>query len=258
MGFVSHHAIKDPERLHALLDAAAVIGSDLDLDGVLERVAETACSLTGARYGAVGVLDHEGKGLAQFVTVGIDQATCKRIGHLPEGAGILGLLIEDPSPLRLADLSTHPDSIGFPPGHPSMHTFLAVPLLAGNKVFGNLYLTEKHGGEEFTQDDESLMVALAGVAGVVVDHARRLERVTELRLAEEGERIAQDLHDGVIQRLFATGLVLQDALPLTDNDVLQSRIDGAIVQLNETIRQVRTTIIALRDTAKTRGAGRTG
>jgi GAF domain-containing protein len=245
MGLMPGHAIKNPERLHALLDAAMVIGTDLDLHGVLERVTETACSLTAARYGAVGVLDHEGKGLAQFVTVGIDEAAINGIGHLPEGAGILGLLIVDPRPLRLADLSTHPDSVGCPPGHPGMRTFLGVPLRVANKVFGNLYVTEKHGGEEFTEEDEALMVALANLAGVVVDHARLLDRVEDLTLAADRERIARDLHDGVIQRLFVIGLGLQAALPLIDNDALHTRIDGAIAQLDETISEVRTTIHAL-------------
>jgi GAF domain-containing protein len=249
MGLVPDHAITDPERLHALLDAAVVIGSDLDLHGVLERLTEKACSLTGARYGAVGVLDDEGKVLGQFVTAGVDEATFKRIGQLPEGAGILGLLIVDQCPLRLADLSSHPDSVGFPPGHPSMHTFLGVPLRVADKVFGNLYLTEKHGGEEFTEEDEGLIVALARLAGVVVDHARLLDRVGELTLAADRERIAQDLHDGVIQRLFVTGLVLQAALPLIDNDALRSSIDEAIAQLDEIIRQLRTTILALGATA---------
>ena len=253
MGLVPSHAIRDPERLHALLDAAVVIGTDLDLQGVLERVTETACSLTGARYGAVGVLDAEGKGLAQFVTMGIDEATCERIGHPPEGAGILRVLSEDPRPLRLAELSTHRDSVGFPPGHPSMHTFLGVPLRVANRVWGNLYVAEKHGGEEFTQEDEDLMVVLAGLAGVVVDHARRLDRMADMTLAVARERIARTLHDGVIQRLFATGLVLQDALPLAENDDLHSRIDGAIAQLDETIREVRTTIRLLEKPARPRG-----
>lgn len=240
-----YHAIRDPERLHALLDAAVVIGTDLDLHGVLERVTETACSITGARYGAVGVLDHEGKRLAQFVTVGIDEATFKKIGHLPEGAGILGLLIVDPRPLRLADLSTHPDSVGFPPGHPSMRSFLGVPLRVGEHVFGNLYLTEKQAAPEFTEEDEALMVALAALAGVIVDHARLLAKVGDLTLVADRERIARDLHDQVIQRLFGTGLALQAILPLTDDEGVRGRIDEAINQLDETIRQVRTTIFAL-------------
>lgn len=240
-----YHAIRDPERLHALLDAAMVIGTDLDLHAVLERLTETACSLTGARYGAIGVLDHEGKRLAQFVAVGIDEVTFKAIGHLPEGAGILGLLIVDPRPLRLADLSTHPDSVGFPPGHPAMRSFLGVPLRTGHRVFGNLYLTEKQDADEFTEEDEALMVALATLAGVIVDHARLLAQVGDLTLVADRERIARELHDQVIQRLFGTGLALQAMLSLTDDETLRGRIDEAVAQLDETIRQVRTTIFAL-------------
>jgi signal transduction histidine kinase len=242
---VPYHDIQDPKRLQALLDALMFIEADLDLRGVVRRLTEQACSLTGARYGATGVLDHEGKHLAEFVTVGVDEATIAKIGHLPEGAGILGLLIVDQRPLRLADLSTHPASVGFPPGHPPMHTFLGTPLRVGDRVFGNLYLTEKAGGEEFTDEDEALILALALLAAVIIDHARLLASVSDLTLATDRERIARDLHDRVIQRLFATGLALQAVLSLSETETLRGRINEAISQLDETIRQVRTTIFAL-------------
>jgi signal transduction histidine kinase len=242
---VPYHDIQDPKRLQALLDALMFIETDLDLRGVVRRLTEQACSLTSARYGATGVLDHEGTQLAEFVTVGVDEATIAKIGHLPEGAGILGLLIVEPQPLRLADLSAHPASVGFPPGHPPMRTFLGVPLRVGDRVFGNLYLTEKDGGGEFTDEDEALIAALALLAGVIIDHARLLATVSELTLAADRERIARDLHDRVIQRLFATGLALQAVLSQTETETLRGRINEAISQLDETIRQVRTTIFAL-------------
>lgn len=240
-----YHAIRDPDQLQALLAAVLAIESDLELPGVLRRIAEAACSLTGARYGALGILDPSGKGLAEFVHVGMDGATVEAIGHFPEGEGILGLLILDPRPLRLTDLSTHPDSVGFPPSHPPMRSFLGVPLRVRGEVFGNLYLTEKQGAEQFSETDEALVVALAGAAGIAVDNARLHARLGDLGLAADRERIARDLHDTVIQRLFATGLSLQAALPLAEDPDLRSRIEEAVSDLDDTIRQVRTTIFAL-------------
>ena len=147
------------------------MSTDLDLQRVLWRIVVSACELTGAKYGALGVLRSEG-GLASFVTHGIDDAQRALIGDLPRGRGILGTVIQDPKPLRLTDLHDHPDSFGFPPGHPPMHTFLGVPIRVQGAVFGNLYLTEKSGGAEFTEDDEDLVVGLAGAAGFVIGNAR--------------------------------------------------------------------------------------
>ncbi|MCU1493617.1 MAG: putative signal transduction histidine kinase [Acidimicrobiaceae bacterium] len=240
-----YHGIRDPDQLQALLGAVLAIESDLELPGVLHRIAKAACSLTGARYGALGILDPSGKGLAQFVHVGMDDATAAAIGHLPEGAGILGLLIVEPTPLRLADLSAHPDSIGFPPSHPPMRSFIGAPLRIRGEVYGNLYVTEKRGESEFSESDEDIVVALAGVVGIAVDNARLHARLGELSLAADRERIARDLHDTVIQRLFATGLALQSALPLVQDPELRSRVEDAVRELDDTIRQVRTTIFAL-------------
>ena len=240
-----YQAIRDPDQLQALLDAVLTMESEVEPAGLLRRIAEVACSLTDARYGALGVLDRSGKGLGGFVHVGLDDATAHAIGHLPEGAGILGLLILDPKPLRLADLSTHRDSVGFPPGHPPMHSFLGVPLRVRGKVIGNLYLTEKQGAPAFSEADEALVVALAAAAGVVVDNARLHTRISELGLAADRERIARDLHDTVIQRLFATGLSLQSVLPFADDGEMRQRISEAVSDLDATIRQVRTTIFAL-------------
>jgi len=242
---VAYHEIRDPERLHALLDAVLVVESDLDLNGVLRRIVAAACTLTDARYGALGVLDTAGVALATFIHVGMDDAVVARIGPLPEGRGVLGRLIVDPRPLRLADLSTHPDSVGFPPGHPPMRSFLGVPLLVRGEVYGNLYLTEKRHDEPFSDIDEALVVALASAAGIAVENARLHARVGELALIADRERIARDLHDSVIQRLFGIGLVLQAVLPVTEVTEVRDRITDSIADLDDTIRQIRTTIFAL-------------
>ncbi len=370
---------------------------------MLARVVSAGCELVDARYGALGVIDEDGEALSAFVHHGVDEATVRRIGDLPDGRGILGLLIDEPTPLRLEDLSTHPLSYGFPPGHPPMHAFLGAPIRVRDQAFGNLYLTEKRDGSMFTEDDEALVVGLAAVAGAAIanarlyDEARRREvwrsavlevsatvlsgsptgvvrqRVAELgcamveadaacliepsppglwvlasvgdgpplgqlyhsdspvydaladgrsvraqhgpildraamwvpvrvdqevigalgvgrarpftrreerlleefaaqvsfawtfevvqadlqrlSLIEDRERIGRDLHDTVIQRLFATGLSLQatirrcDALP----EVAQ-RLEQAVDDIDETVKEIRTTIFALQDSGgSTRG-----
>jgi signal transduction histidine kinase len=155
----------------ALLDAVVAIASDLDLHSVLTRIVVSACELTGARYGALGVIGADGN-LDDFVTHGIDDELRREIGDLPHGRGILKLLIDEPTPLRLDDLLEHPRSFGFPEHHPPMHTFLGVPVRIRGTVFGNLYLTEKDGGGGFTTQDERLVLALASAAGFVIDNAR--------------------------------------------------------------------------------------
>jgi signal transduction histidine kinase len=158
--------------LRQLLDAVLTVGSDLDLSTVLQRITEAAVALVDARYGALGVLDEAGTGLAQFITVGVDDETHQAIGDLPKGLGILGLLIADARPLRLAEIGEHPDSAGFPPNHPPMHSFLGVPIRVHGEVFGNLYLTDKTSAEVFTDIDEELVIGLAAAAGVAIHNAR--------------------------------------------------------------------------------------
>ena len=155
----------------SLLEAVTAISSDLDLDLALTRIVEAATALTDARYGAMGVLGRDGE-LVEFITTGIDERTRAAIGDLPRGRGILGVIIEDPSGLRLTDLSAHPSSVGFPANHPPMTTFLGMPVRIRGTVFGNLYLTEKAGGGPFTQEDERLVEELARTAGYVISNAR--------------------------------------------------------------------------------------
>jgi signal transduction histidine kinase len=156
-----------------VLDVAGSLLGDLDLERVLDRLVESAQELTDARYAALGVLDQSRMGLARFITSGIDESTRHRIGSLPTGRGVLGELIRHPVPLRIDDVGAHPRSYGFPAGHPPMGSFLGVPVMVGGEPFGNLYLTEKHGGGQFTSADEQAVVRLAQFAGVAIDHARR-------------------------------------------------------------------------------------
>ncbi|SCL48101.1 Histidine kinase-like ATPase domain-containing protein [Micromonospora eburnea] len=159
------------ERLRALLDAVVGIGSDLDLRSTLQRIVQSACELVGAKYGALGVIGAD-RMLHDFVIHGIGEELHAKIGELPHGRGVLGLLIDDPRPLRMPDITRHPKSYGFPPHHPPMHSFLGVPVRIRDHVFGNLYLAEKQGAAEFTEDDEEIVVALAAAAGVAIENAR--------------------------------------------------------------------------------------
>jgi signal transduction histidine kinase len=167
-----------PDRTRALVEAGIALSSELSLDAVLQKLVETAADLTGARYAALGVLDPSGERLERFVTAGIGEETRATIGDLPRGRGILGVLIRDPKPLRLHDLHEDPRSVGFPPSHPPMQTFLGVPVNLRGVVYGNLYLTEKPGGADFDDDDEATVVLLAGQAAVAIENARLYETAT--------------------------------------------------------------------------------
>jgi signal transduction histidine kinase len=239
--------VAGPKSLRQLLDAVLTIGSDLDLPAMLRRIIQSATELVDARYGALGVLDATRTRLAQFITVGIDDEAHRAIGHLPEGHGILGLLIVDAKPIRLPDLHEHPDSYGFPPNHPPMRSFLGVPIRVRDEVFGNLYLTDKTSAEVFTDVDEELVVGLAAAAGVAIENARLHTKIHELALVEDRERIARDLHDTVIQRLFATGLSLQGSVRLirTDPVAATGRIEAAVDDLDVTVKHIRSAIFGL-------------
>jgi signal transduction histidine kinase len=173
------HEIKRARgRVWALLNSIETVTGDLSLERVLRRVVESACDLVGAQYGALGVIGHD-RGLEQFVHVGIDDETARRIGHLPEGKGLLGALITDPRPIRLRHMTDDDRSAGFPSGHPQMDSFLGVPIHVRNEVYGNLYLANSENGE-FSADDEELVVAFALAAGTAISNAR-LYREAELR-----------------------------------------------------------------------------
>src|SRR5574337_664818 len=159
------------DRLDGLLEAMLVVTSGLELDATLRSIVQTATSLVDTRYGALEVHDHDHR-MLEFVFQGIDDETYRRIGRLPSGLGVVGLLIDDPKPLRLDNIANHPASVGFPANHPPMRTFLGVPVGIRDEVFGNLYLTEKAGGQPFSEDDEVLLQALAAAAGIAIANAR--------------------------------------------------------------------------------------
>ncbi|MFQ4149428.1 GAF domain-containing sensor histidine kinase [Arthrobacter sp. LAPM80] len=193
------------ERMRGLLAAVVSVAEDLSLDAVLERVVKSACTLLNARYAALGVIG-EDQSLSHFITVGIDEDLIRKIGPLPTGHGVLGLLTSDPRPLRLHDLHEHPASVGFPENHPPMVSFLGVPVRVRGKVFGNLYLTEKAGGEDFTVEDEELAVALAAAAGVAIENAR---------LFEDARRRSRWLE----ACMYVTGRMMDDERNITESSL---------------------------------------
>lgn len=241
-----HHAADPADRLSRLLDAVLLVASDLSLGTTLERIVRAAGDVAGARYAALGVLGPGGE-LGEFITAGMDEATIAGIDHRPEGLGLLGTLIVEPTPLRIPEIARDPRSAGFPAGHPPMGAFLGVPIVVRDRVFGNLYLTDKVDGDEFTAEDEALVVALAAAAGVAIENARLHRRIQEYAVVEDRDRIARDLHDTVIQRLFATAMTLQAIARTTDPDT-GTRILAAVDELDETIREIRGTIFALQHT----------
>jgi signal transduction histidine kinase len=166
------------ERYERLLEAGLALAADLSLPATLQRIVELAAGLTGARYGALGVLGRDGT-ISELITTGVSDTDRAAMGHVPHGRGILGVLIHDARPLRLHDLATDPRSVGLPPGHPPMRTFLGVPVMVRGRVYGNLYLTEKHGGEDFDADDERALVLLAAQAGAAIEAAQLFEEATD-------------------------------------------------------------------------------
>jgi signal transduction histidine kinase len=207
--------VEGRDRLDGLVEAMLVVTSDLDLDTALRTIVHTAIELVDARYGALGVRG-SGHDLLAFIYQGIDEKQRERIGHLPEGRGVLGVLIDDPKPIRLDDIAQHPASVGFPPNHPPMRAFLGVPVRIRDEVFGNLYLTEKANGQLFSEDDEVLVKALAAAAGIAIENARLYEQSRARQSWIEATRdIATELLSGADPaRVFR--LIADEALKLTE------------------------------------------
>jgi two-component system, NarL family, sensor histidine kinase DevS len=223
-------------RWRSLVDAGIAVSAELSLDAVLQRIVEAAAELTGARYAALGVIDRAGRALERFLTTGIDPETHERIGELPHGRGILGVLIRDAHTLRLHDLTEDRRSVGFPPHHPLMRTFLGVPILLRGVAYGNLYLTEKEGGEDFTAEDEEIVTAVAAQAAVAIENARLYESATRWlaqleSLTEVGNALVGETELGPLLELIARRLrdligaeLVVIALPAAGGDL---RIEAA-------------------------------
>ncbi|WP_238019753.1 GAF domain-containing sensor histidine kinase [Dactylosporangium sp. AC04546] len=206
------------ERLRDLLDAVVGIGGDLDLHSTLERIVQAGCRLAGARYGALGVIGPN-RMLIEFINHGVSAEERAAIGDLPRGHGVLGVLIDEPRPIRLEDITRHPRAYGFPANHPPMHSFLGVPVRIRDQVFGNLYLAEKHGGEQFTQDDEDLVVALSVAAGAAIENARLYAQTARRQRWLEAAAEITAVLLGEVRRTEALELVATRAHEVAEADL---------------------------------------
>ncbi len=245
--------IADPAKLRRLVEAIVILDAELNLPVVLRRIVEVACDLVDAQYGALGVLTQDGRALDEFRTVGLSEKKELTIGPRPTGRGVLGTLIADEKPLRLTNIADHADSLGVPDHHPAMSSFLGVPVRVHGDVYGNLYLTNKTTAAAFSEADEELAVALAVAAGIAIENARLHSFVREHALMEDRDRIARDLHDSVIQRLFAIGLSLQGTSRLVERPEAAARIGEAIDSIDETIRELRKAIFDIELTIDSEG-----
>ena len=243
-------------QLVALHEAALSVTAALDLPTVLRRVVEESRNVVGTRYGAVAVVTPAGS-IEEFVSSGIDEETVRRLGAPPTGHGLLGLAIAERRPLRIDDVATHPGATGFPPGHPVMHTLLAVPLLYENTVLGSLYLADRTDGQPFDAADQEALARFGAQAAIAVANARLHEELRRLSLLEERERISMDLHDGVLQTLYATGLGLESAGEDVERNPAAARtgIQRAIDRIHGTIGDIRHYIFDLRAEQEQAGQG---
>ena len=235
------------EHLAALNEASLSLTSELSLETVLQKVVDLSRQVVNARYGALGVLGEDGR-IQQFISSGISRQERERIGDLPQGKGLLGLVMREGRTLRVADVASHPQSAGVPPGHPVMRSLLALPITYKGRTIGDLYLAEKAGEQEFTQEDEEAVTLFAAQAAVAIENARLYDRVQSLAVLEERQRIGMDLHDGVIQSIYGVGLNLEGCFEdAYDNPTaVRERLNKAIGDLNLIIRDIRNYIFGLR------------
>jgi signal transduction histidine kinase len=239
------------KALEALNRAALAIASELDIDKVLQLIVDSARELVGAKYAALAVGDWRMPGpgnVHRFIVSGLTRDEANKIPHWPHGKGVLGAVIHGQQSILLKHIEDDPRSVGFPRGHPIMNGFLGVPIIGAGDTLGNLYLTNKHGDRDFTEADQQLIEMLAAHAAVAIQNARLYSQVERLAILEERTRIGMDLHDGVIQSIYAVGLTLEStrlALP-DDADEVTALLDTAIEGLNDAIRDIRNFILDLR------------
>jgi signal transduction histidine kinase len=247
---VAAEFLPDASALAAVDDAARAIAGVRSVEDVLQLIVDRVRDLVDAHYAALGIALPDGT-IERFITAGIDPHVRLAIGPPPRGRGLLGLIIREGRSYRIPSISAHPDSSGFPPNHPPMTSFLGVPVLANGVSIGNLYLTDKRGAREFSPADQRLVELFARHAGIAIDNARLHAQAQLLAVAEERERIGRDLHDGIIQSLYAVGLSLEDVPELMADapDEAEGRIDTAIESINLAIRDIRNFIYGLRPEA---------
>ena len=234
-------------ELEALVEATRAIAEVLDLEPVLQLIVDRVRVLVGADYAALSIV-HVNGGIERFITSGMDADVRLAIGNPPRGHGLLGLITREGRSYRITQIADHPDSYGFPAHHPTMTSFLGVPVTVRGRSVGNLYLTDKRDAPEFTEGDRLLVEMFALRAGIAIDNARLHEQVQRLAVVEERERISRDLHDGIIQSIYGVALSLEEVpyLVASAPDEAGVRVDRAIDSLNVTIREIRNFILGLR------------
>jgi two-component system, NarL family, sensor histidine kinase DevS len=239
-------------QLAALHDAGVTLTTELDLNTVLQRVVDLSRGLVGARYGALGVLAPDGQFIEQFITSGISAEQRAKLGAPPRGHGLLGVLIREGKPIRVPDMARHERSVGFPPNHPPMRSLLGVPIRSKGQVIGDLYMTDKIAPDgmttEFSQQDQDVLEMFATQAAIAIENAMLYRQKQQLAVLQERERFGMDLHDGIIQSIYAIGLMLEDAETRVPEEPQEatSRLHTAILGLNDVIRDIRNYILDLR------------
>lgn len=247
LGDLHEGELAQSRRLRALNEAGLALSAELETEALLHKIADLACLVGDAKYAALGTFDDEGR-VTRFYTSGISDETHKKIGALPEGKGILGLLPRAGRPIRLRRLSDHPASVGFPAHHPVMSSFLGVPIRWRGESVGNLYLTEKQGAPEFTTEDEEALLALAAQAAIAIENARLYAQTSQMSAFEERHRIGMDLHDGAIQSFYGLGLQIEDASSQVDAapQAAKAKLSHVVDRLNVAIGDLRNYVLGLR------------